>query len=115
MIFLLEHWSIIVTLIALLIFIIFVVVRFFKLPNGQQMIKIKQWLLLAVTEAEKELGDKTGQLKLRYVYDMFVLRFKFMSFILTFEQFERLVDEALEQMKHLLDTNERVKEIVKGV
>ena len=46
--------------------------------------KAKKWLLLACLEAEKEFGSKTGVIKLRYVYDMFLATFpvlsKFMSF-----------------------------------
>ncbi|MFR6482019.1 MAG: hypothetical protein ACLUPD_10785 [Anaerotignum faecicola] len=42
---------------------------------AEQREKVKEWLLLAVTEAEKELGSGTGQLKLRYVYDLFLRRF----------------------------------------
>ena len=45
---------------------------FLKLSKEKQIEMIKQWLLLAVTQAEKELGEKTGQLKLRYVYDLFI-------------------------------------------
>ena len=33
---------------------------------------IKNWLLVAIAEAEKIYGAKTGSLKLSYVYDLFI-------------------------------------------
>jgi hypothetical protein len=73
---------------------------------------IKQWLILAVVEAEKKLGEKTGQLKLRYVYDLFIKRFKFASKLITFEMFSALVDEALEAMRHLIETNQSIADYI---
>ena len=46
--------------------------KFFKMSKEKRIAIILEWLLLAVVKAEKELGDGTGQLKLRFVYDMFI-------------------------------------------
>jgi hypothetical protein len=81
---------------------------FLKLSKEKQIEMIKQWLLLAVIEAEKQLGSGTGTVKLRYVYDMFIKRFKFMSKLITFEMFSQLVDEVLETMRHLIETNQSI-------
>ena len=67
--------------------------------------KAKKWLLLACLEAEKEFGSKTGAIKLRYVYDMFLATFPVLSKFMSFEQFSDMVDTALEEMKHLINTN----------
>lgn len=67
--------------------------------------KAKKWLLLACLEAEKEFGSKTGVIKLRYVYDMFLATFPVLSKFISFEQFSKMVDAALEEMKHLINTN----------
>lgn len=67
--------------------------------------KAKKWLLLACLEAEKEFGSKTGVIKLRYVYNMFLARFPVLSKFMSFEQFSDMVDTALEEMKHLINTN----------
>ena len=69
---------------------------------------------MATKIAEKKLGEKTGQLKLRYVYDLFIKRFKFMSKLITFEQFSALVDEALEIMRHMIQTNIAVANYIGG-
>lgn len=74
--------------------------------------KAKEWLLKAVIEAEKELGPKTGVLKLRYVYDLFLSKFPLLSKFVSFEEFSDMVDEALETMKHLLDTNSAIADYV---
>lgn len=81
---------------------------FYKLGKEKQIEMIKQWLLLAVIEAEKQLGGGTGAVKLRFVYDKFIERFKFMSKIITFEQFSSLVDEALEVMRLMIQQNKNV-------
>ena len=72
----------------------------------QQLNKVKAWLLFAVVEAEKELGSKTGYLKLRYVYNLFVSKFKVLSYIISFETFSELVDEALDSMKYVIESIE---------
>lgn len=74
--------------------------------------KAKKWLLLAVLEAEKEFGSKTGAIKLRYVYELFLSTFPLLSKFISFEQFSTMVDEALEEMKHLIDTNDAVSNYV---
>lgn len=74
--------------------------------------KAKKWLLLACLEAEKEFGSKTGVIKLRYVYDMFLATFPVLSKFVSFEQFSDMVDTALEEMKHLISTNMAVYNFV---
>ena len=88
--------------------------NFFKLTKEQQIENIKEWLLVACLEAEKVLGSKTGRIKLRYVYDLFVSKFRFMSYFINFEQFSLLVDESLDTMRDLIESNEAVKAIVEG-
>lgn len=73
---------------------------------------IKEWLLHAVIEAEKELGDKTGQLKLHQVYDWFILQFPIMASILPFSVFSAWVDEALVTMRRILETNSEIRKYV---
>lgn len=88
--------------------------NFFKLSKSQQEAKVKEWLLFAVIEAEKHLGEGTGKIKLRFVYDMFVSKFKYLSVIISFEQFSFLVDEALEEMKNIAKNNTSVCNYIKG-
>lgn len=81
---------------------------FLKLSKEKQIEMIKQWLLFIVIEAEKELGGGTGAVKLRFVYDKFINRFKFMSKLITFEMFSKMVDESLEVMRLMIQQNKNV-------
>lgn len=112
--FLIDYWFVIVTLLALVGFLGVTIWRFAKLPREEQIEAVKEWLLMAVTEAERELGGGTGQLKLRYVYDLFVVRFPWLAPVMGFAWFSELVDEALVGMKDMLETNKAVKKYVNG-
>ena len=87
---------------------------FFNRPTDTQIKKIQEWLLFAVASAEKELGSGTGQLKIRYVYDMFIVRFPYLVKFISFEAFSGLVDEALEVFKQMLQQNKDVINYVGG-
>lgn len=63
---------------------------------------------------KKELGGGTGQIKLRYVYDMFVARFTWLARVISFEAFSMMVDEALERMKKMLESNKAMQTLVSG-
>lgn len=95
--------------------------RFIKMPSEEkkvlaeeQLIKIKKWLLYEVTIAEQKYGGGAGKIKLSFVYDKFIERFPVAVGILTFDMFSDLVDEALKEMRKLLETNSSVKEIVEN-
>ena len=74
--------------------------------------KVIEWLKFAVTEAEKLLGEKTGQLKLRQVYDWFVEKFPVVAAFLPFRVFSSWVDVALETMRKWLEDNKSVANYV---
>lgn len=100
-----ENWPIIVAFISGIVVCLLVAVRFSKEPTEKKITMIKEWLLFAVIQAEKELGGGTGQVKLRYVWDMFIKTFPALAPLIPFDIFKALVDEALEEMRHLLETN----------
>lgn len=112
--FIVENWAVFVAALAVLAVAIIAIVRFAGLPTASQLAKVKEWLLWAVTEAEKELGGGTGQLKLRQVYDLFVTRFPWLAKLISFELFSTMVDDALEDMRKMLDTNTAVAAFVSG-
>lgn len=101
--FLSENWYVIVVVLILLFGI------YYTITNKQ---KVKIWLEWAVTTVEKELGTKTGQLKLRKVYDMFIERFPIFSKLVPFSTFSIWVDEALEFLRNQLANNEAIKAFV---
>ena len=109
-----ENWFLLVALAAVLGVSTCAVYCFVGLPTEKQLGKIKEWLLYAVTMAERELGGGTGRLKLRYVYDWFLKTFPWLAKVVSFELFSSLVDEALEEMKRLMESNTAVSELVMG-
>lgn len=112
--YLINNWQIIVLTIAALTVIGYAIYVFLSAPTTEQLSKVKEWLLYAVTEAERELGSGTGQIKLRYVYDMFIKQFPFLVEKITFDAFSVLVDEVLEKFRVLLDQNENIKTYVES-
>ena len=109
---LIDNWTLLVVLAVVIAGAWYIMRRIAAGPSEEQLLKVKEWLLYAVIMAEKELGAGTGQLKLRYVYDMFVEKFPALVSIISFELFSRLVDEALEKMRHLLEYNKDLEDYV---
>ena len=107
--FIINYWYIIVAVIAALVVAGVAIYRYFGLPSDAQLAKVREWLLWAVTEAEKELGGGTGKLKLRQVYDLFVTRFPWLARIVPFDLFSDMVDDALDEMREMLKNNQAVK------
>lgn len=112
--FITENWFLIVALAAVAGSMGCAVYAFAKMPSDKKLKKVREWLLYAVTKAERELGGGTGKIKLRYVYDMFVARFAWVAKVISFERFSMMVDDALEEMKKMLAENKAMQELVNG-
>lgn len=109
-----TDWVLIVAALVVIGMCGFVLWEFSRKPREEQIEQVREWLLWAVTRAEQIYGSSTGQLKLRYVYDLFVQRFPAMANVISFERFSQLVDDALEQMRGMLASNKAIKAIVEG-
>jgi hypothetical protein len=108
----LQYWPVFVAFLCGIGVTIIFAIQFSKEPTDKKIQMVKEWLLYAVIQAEKDLGSGTGQIKLRYVWDMFLKTFPALASVVSFEMFSALVDEALEQMKHLLATNKDIEAYV---
>lgn len=93
---LVDNWSLLVVLVCAIGGAVFGCKKFVQSGKTNQLKKVKEWLLFACVEAERDFGSGKGQLKLRYVYDMFVEKFGIIKYIVTFEEFSKMVDEVLE-------------------
>lgn len=111
--YIIENWYIIVGLLAVLVVVGVSIYKFAGLPTKSQIAKIKEWLLYAVIIAEENFGSGTGELKLRFVYDLFVSRFPLVAKAVSFDTFHFWVKEALEVMEKMLESNQNLKELVK--
>lgn len=80
----------------------------------EQKLKVQEWLIWAVAQAESDLGGGTGQLKLRKVYGMFIVAFPWLVETIPFEEFSDMVDVALDKFRDMLKNNSKVKEYVES-
>lgn len=100
-------WVLFAALVCIAVAVV-MIVRFCMMPGEEQLIQIREWLLWAVMKAEQSFGAETGKLKLHFVYDLFVSRFPWAVKLITFERFAELVDDALDEMKKLLEENPKI-------
>lgn len=112
--FLINYWWLLLVAIAAISVAGVTIYKFFNTPTNEQLQKVREWLLQAVTMAEKELGEKTGQVKLSYVYDMFIEKFPKLAALISAETFSDLVDGVLVKFRQLLNSNESLQNYVKG-
>ena len=110
--FLMTNWQWIAGVIILMTAAIITLIKFDKKTRDEQIHQVKEWLLYAVMEAEKELGSGTGALKLRFVYDMFITKFPLLVALIPFSTFSSFVDEALDKFKKLLATTPELQAYV---
>ena len=94
--------------IVLVIFILLLINYFLSMPTDSKKQALQEWLKWAVTIAEKEYGGKTGQLKLREVYNMAIKQFPWLIKCFTFEEFSAYVDSALAWMRQQLAQNNAI-------
>ena len=82
-----ENWYLFIAAIAVTAVVSIAIYKFFKQPSEDQIYSLKEWLLYAVAIAEKKFGSSTGELKLRYVYDLFLKAFPALTDYISFENF----------------------------
>ena len=107
--FVIKNWSAVMGLICMVAFLGLSIRQFFKLTLEAQKKKVEQCLLSWVMAAEKDLGSKTGKIKLSLVYSMFVKAFPVFQMFVSIDTFGGWVDEALLLMKDVL--NNDIKQI----
>lgn len=109
---LIENWVIFVIALVLVLFTVYAVLRFLKLTPQQQLDKVKTALLYMVTEAERELKSKTGRVKRSMVWEWLVERFPIISLFITEEKYDELLDQALEEFRKMLESNNSLYDYV---
>lgn len=112
--FITSNWLLILLCVAALAVIIWRIVVFVKSPTETQISALKEWLKLAVIDAEAALGSGTGQIKLRAVYDAAIETFPWVAIVVSFDTFSGWVDEALAWMEAYLSENEAAAAYVNG-
>lgn len=113
--FLNQNWFLLVVIISVIVIAVRATKKFSELPSEEQQKKVLEWLFYAVVKAEKKFeAGKLGRIKLRYVYDLFLDKFPSIAPVVSFEQFSKWVDIALDEMKKAIESNPKFKEYVEG-
>lgn len=89
-------------------YIIAAVVIVVLIAGGIYVNGFKNWLVWAVTEAEATFGSGTGQLKLRFAYELAIKQFPIIAKIIPFSVFSKLVDDALVIMREMIENNGKI-------
>lgn len=111
---LINNWYLIIAAVAVISFIVYKVIKFIKEPKENQIKSLKEWLKYAITVSEKELGAKTGQLKLRMVFDMAIQKFPWLLKFISFDTFSDWVDEALKWLAKQSESNKAIQNYISG-
>lgn len=109
-----TDWVLIAAALVVIGMSFYVMWSFSRKPREEQIEQLREWLLYGCILAEQKYGSSTGQIKLRYVYDLFTQRFPWLVKIVSFEWFSELVDDALKRMRKMLEENKAIKAIVEG-
>ena len=95
-----------------IVFIVAVVIAIITIILALRFSSFRNWLVFAVSEAEKALGGGTGKLKLRYAYNIAIKYFPTLTKMIPFSVFSTMVDGALETMRLMIDTNKAIPDVI---
>ena len=82
-----TDWVLIAASLVVIAMSFYVMWGFSSKPREEQIQQLREWMLYGCTLAEQKYGSSTGQIKLRYVYDLFTQRFPWLAKVVSFEWF----------------------------
>ena len=100
--FLIQNWDLVLVVVCAIGGLGFMVYKYLTLPTSKKKESIRKNLLNLVIEAERLYGSKKGKEKFQFVYGMLSTTFIWLKFI-PVSVIEELVDEALDEMRELLE------------
>ena len=117
-----ENWTLIITLIGLILGIYTKIKKYIKLSREEKiniaLEQVKSSMLSLVVEAEKEYKSDTGKLKRSKVLNEIYTKYPELKDVIKQEELEKelddLIKESLEKMKEMLENNEEFKKLVYG-
>ncbi|MEK4025542.1 hypothetical protein [Sporosarcina sp. FSL W7-1283] len=107
-----DNWFVLLAFVAAMALTGVLVYTFIKMPTSKQLDKVREWLVFACIQAEIQLGNGTGKVKLRSVYDSFLTKFPWLAKVVSFETFSAMVDEALITVREMLELNTAIRNLV---
>lgn len=79
--------------------------------NREEMKQLRERVVIVEQSLKSYHKRLDGE---QHVYDMFVARFTWLARVISFEAFSIMVDEALERMKKMLESNKAMQTLVSG-
>lgn len=110
-----QNWFNVVGILIIAIAAVIVGKKFMDKDKAQKIEAIKEWLKYGVTVTERALGSSTGKLKLQMLFSIATQQFPFLTKLLTFEEFSKMVDDALVWMREQIETNPNIKAAILGI
>ena len=120
--FILENWTFITTLLACL-YLGYVKIKKWNALSQEEKIDatlkiLREQMLSYVSEAEKEFGAGTGKLKRSEVIKKIYKDFPHLNKVINQDELiktlDEYIDDSLVELKKLLESNEKFKEIILG-
>ena len=108
-----QYYDLILVVIVAVCALGYGIYKFISTPSEKQKEQIRTVLLQLVVQAEKSFGSRTGKIKFSFVYGELLKHFTWLKYI-PLMVIEKLVEDSLDTMQHLLETNQNVREIVEG-
>ena len=109
-----NHALLLALLLALTGILIVIMVDFIRRPAPEKIGLVREWLLWAVARAESYLGGGKGKEKLEMVYHWFQFRFPVLCKIVSREEFESMVNDALYELEQMLMDEKIVEMMIKN-
>ena len=110
---LIQYYDLILIIIVAICGMVFATYKWLSQPSSKQKEQIRTVLLQLVILAESKFGSKTGKVKFSFVYSELLKQLPYLRYI-PLSVIEGLVEESLDTMRKLLESNVQVKKIVDG-
>ena len=109
-----KEFLIIIAIVLAIAAILFCIHWYKNHATKKQKAQIKAWMLGAVAEAQHDLQDGTGPLKLSVVYGVFVGLFPWLAVKVPFPIFELMVKETLILLDKIKKEKPKIESYLNG-
>jgi len=107
---LIENWFLIVIFLCFFGKSIINTINFLLMEPNKRLLFIRENILNLVLIAEKELGSKTGEMKLKLVITTFYKKYPFARLIFPENKLIELIEESVVEMKNILKYKEDLRQ-----
>lgn len=98
-----DNWFILIVFLCVLYATILHINQFLILSPKQRKEVMKDTILDLVLEAEKQLGSKTGEMKLQLVIKSFYKKYPIAKFLIKEDRLIAFIEDSVQKMKETLE------------